>query len=100
LETVRVALAGLPALLTDIVRAVIAAEPMLLAVETDGPELPDVIVVGAGGPAAGDLIGALLREGSRTRLVVVAADGSSAYVCAPSGEMSADTLVQALRGQP
>jgi hypothetical protein len=105
MQTVRVVLAGMPQLLRDVVRAVLAIEPGLaivadLAGEAGalGDEPADVVVLTAGDGIADDIIAAALRRRDAVRLVIVSADGSRAYHCTPCGELSSAVLRDAVRG--
>lgn len=98
MEPVRVALVGMPALLGDIVRAVIDTEPGLRAVDAAG-DIADVVVCTAGSRVGDEVIVPLLHRRSAARVVIIAADGRCAYVCTPSGELSPATLRDAILGQ-
>lgn len=98
MELVRVALVALPALLEDVVRTVIEADPGLRVVDETVAGPADVIVCTAPRRVAADVVGPLLGRDPPVRVVIIAADGRSAHVCTPSGELSAVALRRALRG--
>jgi len=101
MQTVRVVLAGVPRLLRDVVRAVLAAEPGVAVVgdgDALGDEPADVVVLAAGAGGADDIIAAALRRREAVRLVIVSADGSRAYHCTPCGDLSPAVLRDAVRG--
>jgi DNA-binding NarL/FixJ family response regulator len=96
MHTVRVVLAGMPALVRDLVRVVLETEPDLRVVAeltgefgglADGPA--DVVVCSADNGLVGDVIGPLLNRHDPARLVIIAANGRYAYLCTRSGELSA-----------
>ncbi|MDI6104109.1 hypothetical protein QLQ12_36510 [Actinoplanes sp. NEAU-A12] len=98
MDPVRVALLGLPAMLGDIVRAVIEQDPALRIVDRTTQQV-DVVVCTTEGPIAGDTMESLLNSGSSVRVVVIAVDGRSAYVCTPTGELSPVALRDAIHGR-
>jgi len=102
METVRVLLAGMSPLLRDVVRAALANQPdveIVAGPEDDAAATADVVVFSAGAGVADDIIGLALDRSDPPRLVIVAADGSQAYNCTPSGELSAAALRDAITGK-
>ncbi|WP_433796257.1 hypothetical protein [Actinoplanes sp. CA-252034] len=92
MDPVHVALVGLPALLDDIVRALLDDDAGVRVVAA--PTNADVVVC-----TAAEVLASLLTGPRPPRVVVIAPDGRSAYLCAPSGVLSPVTLRAAIRGR-
>jgi hypothetical protein len=112
MRRIRVALAELPAMLHDIVQTVLAAQPDVELVPLDGQltslalsaDMLDIdVVIFAHPQAATRDYSAMLYAHPRLRLIAISIDGRAAAVYElqpqriPLGELSPETLIQAVR---
>jgi hypothetical protein len=108
LASIRVLLAAMPAMLADIIINVIASQQGIDLVgeiaSRDGllraavDSRADVVVIGEAGASGHDDYHDLLRARPELRILEIAADGRSGFLVTSLGEVSAASLIEAIRG--
>ena len=102
METIRVVLTGLPQMLDEIIRQILASAPDIVV--TDTPEETDVIVTAGDDRQLSAAERRLLQARPRVRLIIVGGSGRQSSLWAmrpqqtPLGELSASVLLAAIRG--